>query len=204
MAIILHDIIQGTPEWMALRAGNPGAASISKIITSTGQISKQREDYLYQLAGEQITGQCEETFQSIHMANGTEREATARALFEMIYDTEVVQAGIIYKDEWRLFHASPDGLVSDDAGLELKCPMLKTQTRYLLDGKLPTDYFGQVQMSMFVSERPMWYFMSYYAGMPPFILKVERDEEYIAKMAKALDDFCADLQNVVKKLRSML
>jgi len=203
MAIIIDSFDQKSPEWMAARAGNPGASSISKIITNSGEISKQRTEYLYQLAGEKITGKCEEGFQSQAMINGTEREAAARALFEMIYGVEVRQAALIYKDEFKLFHCSPDGLVGDNAILELKNPMLKTHVKYLIEGKLPADYFGQCMMSLYVTERELCYFMSAYEGMPPFILEVRRDERYIALLAKALDDFAADLIKTVRKLEAL-
>ena len=203
MPIIIDSFDQKSPEWMAARAGNPGASSISKIITNSGEISKQRTEYLYQLAGEKITGKCEEGFQSQAMINGTEREAAARALFEMIYGVEVRQAALIYKDEFKLFHCSPDGLVGDNAILELKNPMLKTHVKYLIEGKLPADYFGQCMMSLYVTERELCYFMSAYEGMPPFILEVRRDERYIALLAKALDDFAADLIKTVRKLEAL-
>jgi len=203
MPIIIDSIDQGTEEWMLCRAGNPGASSISKIITNSGELSKSRQDYLYQLAGEQITGRCEEGFQSPAMKNGHEREDSARSLFEMVHDIEVKKVAIIYKDQLRSFHCSPDGLVGDDAGVEIKCPMLKTHVKYLIDGKLPSDYFGQVQMSLYVSERPKWHFMSFYAGLPPLMLEVQRDEAYISRLAKALDDFTADLMRTVQKLKAI-
>jgi len=203
MPIIIDSFDQRSPEWMTARAGNPGASSISKIITNSGEVSKQRADYLYQLAGELITGKCEEGFQSQAMLNGMEREAAARALFEMIYGVEVRQAALVYKDEFKLFHCSPDGLVGENAVLELKNPLLKTHVRYLLDGKLPADYFGQCMMSLYVTERELCYFMSAYAGMPPLILEVRRDDRFISLLAKALSDFAADLILTVRKLEAL-
>ena len=201
--IIIDTFDQRSPEWMAARAGNPGASSVSKIITSTGQISKQRDEYLYQLAGEAITGKCEEGFQSQAMLQGSEREEAARALFEMIYGVEVRQVALVYKDEFKLFHCSPDGLVGENALLELKNPMLKTHVWYLLDGKLPSDYFGQCQMEMYVCERELCYFMSAYEAMPPLIIEVRRDERFISLLAKALSDFAADLIITVRKLEAL-
>jgi len=203
MPIIIDSYDQRSPEWLSARAGNPGASSISKIITNSGEVSKQRIDYLYQLAGEKITGKCEEGFTSQAMLTGIEREASARALFEMIYGVEVRQAALVYKDEFKLFHCSPDGLVGDHAILELKNPMLKTHVKYLLDGKLPSDYFGQCQMSLYVTERELCYFISAYEGMPPLILEVRRDERFISLLAKALSDFAADLILTVRKLEAL-
>lgn len=203
--IVIDSFDQRSPEWMAARAGNPGASSISKIITTKGEISKQREEFLYQLAGETITGKCEDgAYLSQAMINGIEREESARALFEMVKGVEVRQVGIVYKDERKHCHVSPDGLVDEhNATLEMKNPMMKTHVKYLIDGKLPTDYFGQCQMSLYITERELCYFMSAFDGLPPLILEVRRDEGFIGKLAVALDDFAADLARLVERLRGM-
>ena len=203
MAIIIDSFKQRSPEWYSARAGNPGASSISKIITNAGAISKSRGDYLCQMAGELITGRCEEGFQSQAMLNGYEREDAARTLFELIFGVEVRQVGIVYKNKFKLFHCSPDGLVGKDALIELKNPMLKTHVRYLLNGELPSDYFGQCQMSLYVTGRKLCYFMSAYEGMPPLIIEVHRDEKFLSLLAKALNDFAADLFLTVRRLEAL-
>lgn len=200
MPIIVDDITQGSPEWFSACCGNVGASNIDKIITTKGERSKQREDFMYQLAGERITGKREETFQSQAMQNGIEREAAARTLFEMIYGIEVRQVGIVYKDEWKLCHCSPDGL-PENAGLEIKNPMMKTHVKYVLANKLPTDYFGQVQMSLYVTERDLWYFMSNYEGLPPLIIECHRDEAFINKLEAELNSFNEELLQIVERLK---
>ena len=202
--IIIDSFLQRSPEWIIARLGNPGASSISKIITSTGAISKQREEYLMQLAAEIITGRPEDSgYLSRHMVAGIEREDSSRALFELIYGIEVKQVGIVFKNEFKMFHASPDGLVGEKSILEMKNPMAKTHVKMLLDGKLPTEYFGQCQMSLYVCERERCYFMSACEGLPPLILEITRDEPYIEKIAKALDDFYVDVCQMVEKIKAM-
>lgn len=202
MPIIIDTFEQGSPEWFSAICGNVGASNIDKIITTTGARSKQRDDFMYQLAGERITGKREETFQSQAMQNGIEREANARQLFELIQGVEVKQVGIIYKDEWKLCHCSPDGL-PENAGLEIKNPMLKTAMKYLLNGKLPTEYFCQTQMSLYVTELDLWYFMSNYEGLPPLILEVRRDENFIKKLECELNIFNEELLMMVEKVKTM-
>jgi len=202
--IIIDSFQQRSTEWLIARCGNPGASSISKIITSTGAISKQREEYLMQLAAETVTGRPEDSgYLSRHMVAGIEREDASRALFELIYGVEVRQVGIVYKDEFKMFHCSPDGLVKENAILEMKNPMAKTHVKSLLDGTLPTEYKGQCMMSLYVTERELCYFMSSCEGLPPFILEVPRDEPYIAQIAKALDDFWCELQALIKRIKNM-
>jgi hypothetical protein len=202
--IIIDSFEQRSTEWAIARLGNPGASSISKIITSTGAISKQREEYLMQLAAETVSGRPEDGgYLSRHMVNGMEREAASRAFFELMYGVEVRRVGIVFKDEFRMFHCSPDGLVGDEAILEMKNPMQKTHVKSLLDGILPTEYASQCQMSLYVTERALCYFMSTFEGLPPFVLEIPRNEPYIAQIAKALDDFWVDLCRMVEKIKEI-
>lgn len=201
--IIIDDVIQGSDEWHTLRLGNPGASSMNKIITSTGQPSKQAKEYCYQLAGEYITGKHEETFKSFHMDNGLAREAEARALFELIHGVEVRQVGLVYKDERKAYHCSPDGLIGNIDGYEVKCPMMKTHIKYLFEKKLPTDYFVQVQSSLYISERLAWWFTSYYPGLEPFIIKVEPDLKFHARLEEQLESFIFELAKTIKKLKEV-
>ena len=200
MPIIIDSYNQGDPEWFKARLGNPGASNASKIITTNGKPSKQADDFMYQLAGEIITGTHEDGFQSQAMLRGLEGESEARELFSFIKDIEVRKVALVYKDEQKKFHCSPDGLM-EGAGLELKCPMMKTQVKYLLQNKLPTEYFGQVQMSMYICGFEHWFFMSYYPGLEPLILEVSRDEPFISALAKELDKFIDELVKTIRKLK---
>lgn len=202
MPIIIDTFEQGSPEWFAACAGNIGASSIDKIITSTGARSKQREDFLLQLAGERITGKQEETFQSTAMKNGKDREAGARALFEMLHNVEVKQCALVYKNEWKLCHCSPDGLIGDKKGIEIKNPMMKTHIKYLLNNTLPTDYLLQIQMSLYVTERETWFFMSAYEGLPPLIIEVQRNDKLIEIIDKEINEFNQELLTLVEKIKA--
>jgi putative phage-type endonuclease len=199
--VIIIEGDQGTPEWMALRVGNPGASGMDKIITSQGKPSTQRQKHLYQMAGEIITGSKAETYQNAHMARGTEIESEAREMFEFVHGP-VQQCSLIYQDERKLWHVSPDGIMPDrKAGLEIKCPSLPVHVEYLDKGKLPTAYKIQVQSSMMVTGWPAWFFVSYYPGMKPLILKIERDEALIKQIQDSVEKFCADLQKLVERLK---
>ena len=192
---------QRSNEWFAAICGNVGASSIDKIITTKGEPSKSRDDYMMTMAAERITGRSEVGFTTQAMLNGIEREAEARTLFEMAHDVEVKQVGLIYKDDRKLCHCSPDGLIGDKEGFEVKNPLSKTHIKYLLAGKLPTEYFCQVQFSLYISERESWHFMSHYPGLRPLMLKVERDEAWIGKCERELNAFNAELLELVEKVK---
>jgi len=198
---IIKDIEQGTHEWHALRVGSVGASSLSKIITSTGKRSSQRQAYMYQLAAERITGIKTETFCSQAMQDGIEREPQTRMAFQLETWKEIEQVGMIFPDGRPGFHISPDGLVvGEDAGLELKSVIPATQIKYLDKGVCPTEYRLQCQMSMFVTGWPVWWFCSHCPGLPLFFLPVERDEKLISVIDKEINIFISDLDALVEKI----
>lgn len=199
--IILSDIQQGTEEWFAAKLGKPSASNASKIITNDGKPSKQREGYLYELAGEILTGTHENGYKNESMVVGQEREAEARDYYSFIRGAEVQQVGVIYKDENKKIVCSPDGWVDGKHGLELKNPMAKTHVKYLLDGDVPAEYYAQVQFSLYVTGCDYWDFMSYVPGMKPLLLRIEPDKKFQEALNIEVLRFIDDLENIVKKLK---
>ncbi len=201
--MICVDILQGSPEWFQEKLGKPSASRFNEILTTSGAESKQREGYLYELAAQAVSGLVVEGFKSPAMVEGSDREAESRSLYEMARGVEVKQVGVIYKDEGRHFLCSPDGIIDETYGLELKNVLPKTMVKYLLAGNLPSDYYQQIQGGMYITGFGRWDFMAYSPGLPPLIIEVHRDSKFFGFLAKALDDFVVDLHNVVKQLRAL-
>jgi len=199
--MIILDIEQYSDTWFAERAGRPTASSFDKVVTTKGEPSKSATNYLYQLAGECITGVKTETYQNAVMQRGIEMEAEAKDLFRFAYG-EVREVGLIYPDEGKRYSCSPDGLL-EDAGLEIKCPLIHTHVGYLLANKLPTEYIQQVQGSMLITGFKKHHFMSYYPGLPPLMLEIPRDEIFISKLNAELDKFCLELAMTTRRLREL-
>jgi len=181
--MIVEHFEQRSPEWYEARRGIPTASNFDKLITSRGQPSKQAEKYIYRLVSEKLSGIREEGFQNGAMLRGIEMENDARMFYEMLNDVETERVGICFHDESRECAASPDSLVGSDGILEIKCPIGSTHVTYLLNNKLPTDYYVQVQGQLYVTQRNWCDFMSYYPGMKPLIIRVKRDDEFIGNLA---------------------
>jgi exodeoxyribonuclease (lambda-induced) len=156
---------------------------------------------MYDLAAQIVSGQSPETYTSAAMEEGIRREEESRKLYEMIYGVEVRQVGMIFPDEKKKYLCSPDGLRTDEIGLELKNVLPKTQVEYLLSKKLPSIYIPQVQGSMLVTGFKQWHFMSYCPSLPPLILEIDRDEKWIEKCEKELTQFNEELLSTVEKLK---
>ena len=199
---IIRDIIQGTPEWMALRVGSVGASSLSKIITTQGKRSTQRQLYLYTLAGEILTGKKAESYSNKYMADGIDNEPQSRMGFQLETMKQVEEVALIFPDGRPGWHCSPDGcVIGEDAGLELKSVIPSTQVKYLLKNELPTEYLLQCQMSLFVSGWPLWYFCSACPGLPLLIVEVTRDEHLISIIKEELTLFVKELNDIVDKIK---
>ena len=199
--MLILDCEQLSEEWFAARAGNPGASSFDKIITTKGAPSKQAHLYMCELAAEAITGVKAEGYTNDAIQRGIELEPEAIEFYEFAKGVTVERVGLCYKDEDKKFHASPDGLIGEDGLIELKCPMSKTHVSYILDGKMPTAYFQQVQGQLLVTGRKWVDFMSYYTGLKPFIIRVEPNKEFHKALSAQLDQFAYALAATIRELK---
>lgn len=189
---------QGSLEWFEARLGIPSSSNFDKIITTAGKPSKQREKYMYRLAGESVSGVLEESYQNAAMLRGIEMEDEAKQLYTLITGNEVTEVGFCVEEG---YGASPDGLIAEKGCLELKCPLVATHVGYLLANKLPTDYFQQVQGQLLVTGREWADFMSYSPGLKPMIVRVNRDETFINALKIELAVFCEELRVVIGKIK---
>jgi hypothetical protein len=200
--IIEINVEQGTPEWLDVRKGRATASEFDKIITPTGKVSKSGLAYMRKLARECV---CEDPHEkSLDFVKaikwGNEHEPAARDWFHNnIHPVEEV--GFVHHGDLTPVGCSPDGLLPIDlvhdltdryhGGLEIKCPQVDTHVGYLMEGKLPAKYKLQVHGSMAVTGLDYWYFMSYFPGLNPFVLKVERDD-FTELVSTALHEFADD------------
>lgn len=195
----IHDCIQGTPEWYWLRAGMPTASRFDSIITpAKGELSKGITGYIAELIAETVTGIPADidSYMSRAMVDGVNTEAEARNWYAFDTGRDVEQVGFITDDDGH-FGCSPDGLVDEDGGLELKCPTAKVHVGYLLDNaSLVTAYKCQVHGCLAVTGRAWWDVMSYCQGFPPVLIRVEPDE-FTGKLSVALSKFRMEFEQAV-------
>jgi hypothetical protein len=186
------DVEQGSTLWLQARCGKITASEMKELITPKFAIKKSDgvETYLTRKLAERWSGTpSNNNFKGTDiMELGQMLESEARNAFCFDRNVSIQQVGLVVSDCER-YGASPDGLIGEDSGLELKCPMAHTHVGYVLGGVVPEEYEVQVHMSMFVTGRPSWHFMSYHRGFPSLILKVERDELKQSVIASALAKF---------------
>lgn len=194
---------QGTPTWVEARTGRCTASNFDRIITPTGKESAQRTDYACELIGERlVTGPdpWREDYQSPDMQRGSYTEAEARKFYAFERDVDVEQVGCVIHDN-DFWLASPDGMVSDEGLVEIKCPKPSTQIRYTLDGVLPAKYKPQVHGQLIVTGRKWVDFLSYCPGVPPLLIRVEPDE-YTKQLELALCEFTLLFESLMERVQA--
>lgn len=191
---------QYSEQWWEIRRGVPTASRFHKIITpKTGKLSASADELICELVAERVQPGPVEPDRPINraMEHGIQTEDEARGWYEFDRDAKVQQVGFCLSDCGR-FGCSPDGLIGDDGGLELKCPELRTQVRYLLDGGLPDEYKAQVHGSLIVTGRQWWDFVSYAPGLPQHVVRVVPDS-YTELLRAALDQFWERYQSILSR-----
>lgn len=194
--------VQYSPDWWELRRGIPTASSFDKIITPGGKPSTQAEGLIDELVGDLVDMRPNAFSERGRMGTpemeaGRAAEPQARSWYALQRNMDVQEVGFCLHDSG-LYGCSPDGLVGEEGGLELKCPLPKTHAGYVRRGGLPLDYKPQVHGSLVVTGRKWWDFMSYMPGLPPHLVRIEPDD-YTKALADALAAFLAKYSEALAK-----
>jgi len=196
-------IEQGSPEWLALRAGKVTASRVADVMAKTTTAAYQ--NYMADLIAERLTGQKTESFTNAAMQWGVDHEAQARAEYEVKTGVLVEQVAFVDHPTIPMFGCSPDGLVGDDGLIECKCPNTSTHIEYIRQDKAPIKYVNQMQCQMAVTGRKWCDFVSFDPRLPDglqlFIVRLERDDEYISKMESVVQEFLNEVNSAVSGLK---
>ena len=192
---IYRDVEQGTPEWEALRLGIPTASEFKSVLAK-GE-GKTRKTYMMKLLGERFTGAPADNYTNQHFDRGKELEDEARELYALTRDVDLDRVAFIRNGA---VGCSPDSLIGDDGGLEIKTRLAHLQVELLELDRVPPESVAQVQGSIWVSKREWWDFVSYCPKLPLFVKRVYRDEEYIGKLAAEVAAFNAELDALTAKM----
>jgi len=187
---------QGSESWKEIRLAVVTASCFGKVLNS----GKGRGDYMKCLADEKRYGEQVDSYSCKAMDDGHIYESYARQYYEAKFDVKVQQVGFIL---WGHLGCSPDGLIGDDGGLEIKCSQGKSHREILKRQKMPTTHIPQVQSSMWISHRKWWDFVSYSPWEeeedPFFCQRILRNDNYINNILKpASDRFLQDFHDLIE------
>lgn len=191
---------QNSDEWFRARMGIPTASEFATVMAKGrgGADSKTRYTYLYKLAGEIITGEPTESYSNAHMERGKLMEDEARSLYEFMSDAECEPVGFIRSGRKG---ASPDSLIGDVGMVEIKTKLPHLMIETILRGEFPPEHKAQCQGQLWVAEREWIDIAVYWPGMPLFVTRATRDEQFIKQLSEAVDVFNDDLDGIVARVR---
>jgi hypothetical protein len=141
----------------------------AKADKEAGKLSDGAITYVMECIAEKLTGKpAKEDFTSKYTDWGVLHEPIAIGIYEEVFQTKVTQSGYIPHGE--NFGGSPDGLIDDIGGIEIKCPF--TITAHLvhsLTTDLKADYkecYWQIIGYMIITGRDWFDFVSYHPEYP--------------------------------------
>jgi putative phage-type endonuclease len=201
-------IVQGSPEWIAIRVGKVTASRVCDVVakTKTGP-GASRANYMAELVAERLTGVAAESYMNGAMKWGTDHEPEARDAYCTHNLIDVVQVGFVPHPTIPMSGASPDGLIGNDGLLEIKCPNTATHLDTRLGQKVPEKYVTQALWQMACTKRAWCDFASYDPRLPHsmrlFVCRVERDDKAIKALEAEVTKFLAELDEKVARLRQL-
>lgn len=180
---------QRSPEWYAARRGVPTASEFGNIITpKKGEYAAAADTYINQLIDELMRPDAGQAFTgNRHTERGELLEDDARELYAFEHELAPQQVGFILNDAGTL-GCSPDSLIGEDGGLEIKCPDGPTHVKWVRAGGIPDEHKPQVHGSLIITGCAWWDFLSYCPGYEPLLVRVTPDG-FTEKLQGHLDRF---------------
>lgn len=188
------DLEQGSQEWLQARAGIITCSELGSVFSKgTGKnlFGKGAITYMYELIGEQITGEPKAAYSGFHTERGHEHEPLAIELYELETDLKVESCGFI-KSEKAGF--SPDGLIGNNGLVEIKSKLPKFQAEILYEKEVPAEHLMQCIGGLWIAEREWIDFVSYCPSMPTFVKRLYRNEQEIKLIEDRVDLFLEELE----------
>lgn len=190
---------QKSDAWLLAKAGIVTASEVDALLTPLFKIKEGEaaESLLNIKLAEWWLGRPLDAISTYVMENGNILEDEARPFFEIENNVRVQSVGLVTDEtdgKPATVGCSPDGLIGDDGGIEIKCPNADTHVRYLRGGVVPKQYLAQIHMSLFVTGRSWWNFFSYRRKFPPVLIRMNRDEKIMATVRECLEGFLTEFE----------
>ena len=145
------------------------------VVCPAGTEALEYAEYRQKLIVERIYGRAVNNVTTQYMKDGSDREPFARMIYEAEVAMPVELVGFALHPLWDWFGASPDGLVGDDGGVELKCPAEMTHDAYAANlDVLVEEYKGQVLGNLICFPEREWWDLASFQPYAPDSLKLLR------------------------------
>lgn len=188
-------MLQRSKEWFKVREGRFTASEIHRLLGKEGLARTRQsiDSFAFEKAVETLYGYEELEINSFDIQRGITLEPLAFKLFKELKECEFLETKEtgFYK-YGKNAGASPDGLVSDNSNLEIKCPRRNKFFKIVANGfdEIDAKYKAQVQMQMLATKTEKTYFLNYHLENNLehwHIINVQRDEKTIDLIKKRIE-----------------
>ena len=148
---IHNDLEQGTEEWFKARNGKMTASNAHTISVA----GKGLDTYIAKIVSDMFAAHKEEGYKSKEMERGSELESQAKAIYELEHSLEIENVGFIEYSSY--VGCSPDGLIGESGGIEIKCINNASYFKLLIGEEEPdSGYVWQCMMCLMITNRAWW------------------------------------------------
>lgn len=196
----IYNCEQRSEEWYNLRCGVITSTGVYNIIPGKNRkYKKARKIYLYKLLSERFTGETKDMYLSREVERGKEKEKIARSAYEIQKGQFIQEVGFVLHDN-NIVGCSPDGLLPD-RGIEIKCPDTKTHLETVIDGKIKSEYYIQMQVCMMCTGLEKWDFVSFDDRLPEHlqlhVISIPWNEPYCNILEREISKFYDELMKKI-------
>lgn len=189
------DIQQGSQEWLDYRKGKLTASNATAIGANGAGLNTYCKSVAIESLGVEKTN-----YINADMERGNELEPIAISAYEFQYSLKIDTVGCIENDKYQNVLASPDGLIGNDGGCEIKA---KNDEKHLslIIGETKEIPYNQIQMSLLISEREWWDFISINTNFskPLFVKRIYPDTVYFNKLKTGFETGRKLINEYIKK-----
>ena len=202
MKILMMD--QGSTSWHQARLGVITASEADALISPTFKIRKGDgvDSYLYKKIAEKVLNWSPEMLDAFPLEQGKIIETVAIPWYAFTYNCKPQRVGFCITDNG-LCGCSPDAVLEDGTGLEIKAPQGPNMIRYLLEGVVPEQYRVQLQYSLWVTKAPRWKFVAYSMTLPALVVNVEPDPVAQEAITQAVEAFVVRFKESMNRINQM-
>ena len=192
---------QGTRDWFRMRSGVITASKAENLLAKKG--TAKRDGYMAELVAQIATGLLPDEVSAKALQWGKDNEQDAQDAYSAATFEIVGTIPFIYKDDYKRFGCSPDGMCAKH-GLELKSPWAtRTFIEFICADKIKPEYVKQCQYSMWVTGLERWDFASFDPRMIKnklHYVSIERDEKMMNQFDDLGAEFISDMDKMLNKL----
>jgi putative phage-type endonuclease len=197
---------QRSAEWYAARLGKLTASRIADALARTKSgWGASRANVRAEIVCERLTSTPTEGYTNAAMQWGIDTEPHARAAYEFFCDRTVELVGFVDHPSIAMSGCSPDGLVSTDGLVEIKCPNTATHIDTILSDSIAEKYRKQMLWQMACTGRTWCDFVSFDPRVPTemqlYVQRFNADEKALKDLENEAVSFLIEVAQMEDQLR---